>query len=72
MKLDVVFCIIYIMIKRVVKKCDLNSISETKQNLEYWLSQSAEKRIEAVDYLRKQLYGDSVRLQRIARVVQRS
>jgi hypothetical protein len=44
---------------------------EIKQNLEYWLSKTPEERLEAVDYLRKQLYGDSVRFQRTVRIIQR-
>ncbi len=61
-----------VMIEAVVNKYDLNSISEKKQNLEYWLLQSGEERVSAVDYLRKQVYGDSVRLQRVVKVIQRS
>lgn len=45
---------------------------EIRQNLEYWLSKTPQQRLEAVDMLRKQLYGDSVRLQRTVRVIQRS
>ena len=60
------------MIERVVKKRDLNSHDEIKENLEYWLSRPPEERVAAVDYLRKQVYGDSVRLQRVVRVIQRS
>ena len=60
------------MIKPILKKYNLNSVAETKQNLEYWLTRPADERIAAVDHLRKQLYGDSIRLQRIVRVVQRS
>jgi len=59
------------MIKPVVKRSKLNSISETKQNLEYWLSRPAEERVATVDYLRRQLYGDSIRLQRTVRIIQR-
>ena len=60
------------MIERVIKKRDLNSHDEIKENLEYWLSRPPEERVAAVDYLRKQVYGDSVRLQRVVRIIQRS
>ena len=59
------------MIKPVVTKHDMNTASEVKQNAEYWLSKTPEERLAAVDELRKQLYGDSVRLQRTVRVIQR-
>lgn len=60
------------MIRKTVTKGALNKTSETQQNLRYWASKSPEDRLAAVDYLRKQLYGDSARFQRTARVVQRS
>ena len=59
------------MIKPIVTKRNMDPALEIKQNLEYWLSKTPEERLEAVDYLRKQLYGDSVRLQRTVRVIQR-
>jgi hypothetical protein len=44
---------------------------EIKQNLEYWLSKTPEERLSAVEILRRQIYGDSKRLQRTARVIKR-
>ena len=59
------------MIKPIVRKGDMEPGFEIRQNLEYWLSKTPQERLEAVDLLRKQLYGNSVRLQRTVRVVQR-
>ena len=60
------------MIQRTVKKYNLNDSSTIKDDLAYWLSKSHEERIAAVDYLRKQYHGDTARLQRVARIIQRS
>lgn len=57
------------MIRKVVRKYPVDSHSEIRQNLEYWLSRPAEERVAAVDELRRQFYGDSQRLQRVARVI---
>ena len=59
------------MIRKIVRKYDLDHYSEIKQNLEYWLSRPPEERLAAVDALRREYYGDSHRLQRVARVVLR-
>ena len=58
------------MIRKIVNKHSLNDSSAQKQDLNYWLSQSPESRIAAVELLRKQHHGSTARLQRIARVVQ--
>jgi hypothetical protein len=60
------------MIRKTVKKQDLDKLSEIRQNLEYWLSRPPEERLAAVDALRREYYGDSQRLQRVARVVQQA
>jgi len=60
------------MIEKVVRKADLRNFSEVKDNLIYWLSKTPEERAAAVEYLRRQQNGSSARLQRSARVVQRS
>jgi hypothetical protein len=65
-------CIISFMIEKKVHKHRLDEHLEIKQNLEYWLSRAPEKRLAAVDFLRRQLYGNTKRLQRTSRVVQRS
>jgi hypothetical protein len=64
--------IIFDMIKKVVKKLSIEEASSPARDLEYWLSRPPEERLEAVDFLRKQIHGDSVRLQRTARVIKRS
>jgi hypothetical protein len=58
--------------QRVVRKGKLREVSEVKDNLSYWLSKTPEERVEAVEYLRRRLHGSSARLQRSARVIQRS
>ncbi len=60
------------MIQKVVKKRSLKDTSSIKDDLEYWLKKAPEERVEAVDYFRRQFHGSSTRLQRIARVIQRS
>jgi hypothetical protein len=47
------------MIRKVVQRHDMDSYSEIRQNLEYWLSRSPEERLAEVDELRRQYYGDS-------------
>jgi len=61
------------MIKKVITKQNLKEHfkSSIKDDLSYWLSKSPEERIAAVEYLRRQYYGSTARLQRIARVVER-
>jgi hypothetical protein len=41
--------------------------SEPKSS-EYWLSQTPESRISAIEFLRKQYYGTQSRLQRVYRI----
>ncbi|MFZ3065725.1 MAG: hypothetical protein WA277_10650 [Nitrospirota bacterium] len=60
------------MIQKVVKKSNLKKFSEVKDNLAYWLSKTAEMRVAAVERLRRQQNGGSARLQRSARIVQRT
>jgi hypothetical protein len=60
------------MIKKVVRKSNLQNMQSAKEDLLYWLSRPEEERVAAVDYLRKQYYGTSERLQRVARVIQRA
>jgi hypothetical protein len=47
----------------------MDGYSEIRQNLEFWLSRPPEERIAAVEELRCEVYGDSHRLQRVARVM---
>lgn len=60
------------MIKKVVKILDLNDKDKNLDDLKYWLSKPPEERIAAVEYLRRQFHGSSERLQRVARIVQRT
>jgi len=66
------FGIINGMIRRTVHKHRLDADYEIKQNLRYWLGRTPQERLAAVDLLRRRIYGDTQRLQRTARVVQRS
>lgn len=58
-------------IEKVVRRSRLDDRSTALEDLTYWLSKTPEERVAAVDQLRRQYYGDSVRLQRVARVVKR-
>ena len=62
------------MIKKVIKIQDLkeHKISSVKNDLTYWLSRTSEERILTVEYLRRQYHGSTDRLQRSARVIQRT
>jgi hypothetical protein len=59
------------MIEKKVRKARMSDFSEIKENLAFWLSKAPEERIEAVERLRRERHGNTERLQRIARVVQR-
>ncbi len=58
--------------KQIVKKHRLDEYDEIKDNLEYWLSRPASERTAAVDQLRQEFNGNSVQLQRTARIIQLS
>jgi len=60
------------MIIKMVHKKNLNNKQSAQDDLSYWLSRPAEERVATVDYLRKQYYGSTERLQRVARVIQRT
>ena len=60
------------MIVKVAKKKRLADSSQVKEDLVYWLKRSPAERVAAVDYLRRQVHGNSGRLQRIARVIERA
>jgi hypothetical protein len=60
------------MIKRVVTRRSLSDSSSLKSDLECWLGKPPEERVATVDYLRRQYYGRTTRLQRSARVIQRA
>jgi len=60
------------VIEKVVAKRSMKDFDEVKGNLSYWLSRTPEERVAAVEYLRRQFNGISARLQRSARIIQRS
>lgn len=60
------------MIKKVVSIRNLHDKNLILEDLKFWLDKSPEERVATVDYLRKQFHGDSERLQRVVRVIQRA
>jgi len=60
------------MIEKVVRKVGLKEPSDTQFDLAHWLKKTPEDRVSAVEYLRQQFYGSAARLQRTARIIQRS
>ncbi len=60
------------MIKKVVKKRRLNDPKARLDDLVYWMNRPAKERIAAVEYLRRQYYGNTARLQRVVRIIQQS
>lgn len=60
------------MIKKVIKKGIWDDNSPKGADLTYWLTKSPQERIETVEILRRQYDGSTARLQRIARIVQRT
>lgn len=62
----------YGMIQKVVAKLGLEDSSSLKNDLAHWLSKTAEERVAAVEYLRRQHHGSAARLQRSARVIKRT
>jgi len=59
------------MIEKVVHKAKLHEHNEIRQNFEYWLSRTPEERVAAVEFYRRQVYGNLPRLQRVARIIKR-
>lgn len=60
------------MIEKVVRIVRMEDHDEIAQNLEYWLSRPEYERVEAVEILRRQIHGDSARLQRVGRVIKQT
>jgi hypothetical protein len=60
------------MVEKVVRKHSVKDFNSIKEDLAYWLNKTPEERVEAVELLRRQLYGSSERLQRTARVIQQT
>jgi len=57
------------MNRKIASLHRLDGFSEIKENLQYWLSRPASERLEAVDYLRNQMHGNTERLQRVVKVI---
>ncbi len=57
------------MIRKVAKLYHMDEYDEAEENLRYWLSRPPEERLAAVDELRRQCYGPTQRLQRVATVI---
>ena len=60
------------MIQKIVKKCSVDDFSSIREDLAYWLSRPPDERVATVDYLRRQYHGNTARLQRSARAIQRA
>ena len=60
------------MVKKIVSKGSLDDPAVKHADLEYWLSRDSKERIEAVEYLRRQQYGNPERLQRTVRVIKQA
>ena len=58
--------------QKTVTKSHTQDASSGKADLAYWLSKTPEERLATVDYLRSQYHEGSTRLQRVARVAQRT
>lgn len=58
------------MIEKVVKITTFKEVEETNPDLEFWLTKTPEERLAAVEFLRRQVYGNSARLQRVLRIVE--
>jgi len=60
------------VIEKVVTKRSWQDFNEIEENLAYWISKTPDERICQVERLRRQYHGSSARLQKFARIVQRT
>ncbi len=60
------------MIQKIVTTKDLRNNDSISDDLKFWLNKTPEERVSTVEYLRRQHHGNTARLQRVARVIQRS
>jgi len=60
------------VIQKIVKKISLNDPDQIKSDLEYWLSRTPEERISAVEILRRQKYGDDLRVDKTICIIRRN
>jgi hypothetical protein len=59
-------------IKIVMARKNLKESTSAGEDRQYWFSRSPAERIEAVEILRREFYGNAIGLQRIVRVVERT
>jgi len=59
------------VIEKVVHRRPLNDPMARRRDLEFWLSRPPDERVQAVEILRRQWYGDPGRIQRVVRVLRR-
>ena len=59
------------MIQKVIKKRKLDELP-TNDNLLFWQSRSPAERISAVELLRRQYHGSTIRLQRSICIIERT
>lgn len=55
--------------EKLVSRRKAKDAASPRHDVEYWLSKSPEERVAAVEHLRQQRHGSSIRLQRSARVI---
>jgi len=60
------------MLKKLVVKKNLSDHDEIKENLAFWQAATTSERISAVEHLRRQYHGNTIRLQRIFRIFKRT
>ena len=61
----------YLMIMKIVRKKDLHDSTLDKSDIEFWLSKTPVERLNAVEFLRKQLYAEyPERLQRVYKITE--
>jgi hypothetical protein len=60
------------MIQKIATTKDFRNNDSISDDLKFWLNKTPEERVSTVEYLRRQHHGNTARLQRVARVIQRS
>ena len=58
--------------KKIVKKISLNDPDQIESELEYRLSRTPEERLSAVEILRRQKYGDDLRVDKTICIIRRN
>lgn len=57
------------MIRKIVKKTTFEEVAESNPDLDYWLSRSPHERVEAVEFLRRQVPGSTARIKKVLRII---